>query len=168
MNTLTKLTALILMASCALGFSESKRTAEYLRLAPDSHVGKKVTVDVSMVKPVGWKSPVDNIAFFQVLTIDRRDDKSGGAILVAVPAADSEKFAKKYGMNFEGRGDSDRLEGLFTLVSGSGPSGLWIIDTTGMVAKLIADKKLALPDAAREPGDGPARPGPGRRPERGL
>jgi hypothetical protein len=163
MNKLTKLAAVILMATCGLGYSESKRTAEYLRLDPNSHVGKEVTVDVSMVKPVAWKSPVDDIAFFQALTIDRREDKSGGTILVAVPAADSEKFAKRYGMNFEGRGDKDRLDGTFILVSGDGPSGLWIIDTTGKLAKLIADKKLALPDAAREPGDGP-----GRRPLRGL
>ena len=166
MKSVTKLTAVILLAACTLGYSESKRTAEYLLLDPGSHAGKKVTVDVSMVKPVNWKSPVEDVAFFHALTIDRRESKSGGTILVAVPAADAEKFAKKYGMNFDGRGDKDRLDGTFILVSGRGPSGLWMIDTTEKLAKLIEDKKLALPDAARKPGFD--RAGPARRPLGGL
>jgi hypothetical protein len=69
-------------------------------------------------------------------------------------------------MNFDGRGDKDRLDGTFILVSGRGPSGLWMIDTTEKLAKLIEDKKLALPDAARKPGFD--RAGPARRPLGGL
>lgn len=168
MNILTKLTAVILMATSTLGYSQSKRTAEFLRLDPKSHVDKEVTLDVSMVKPVHWKSPIEDLVFFQAMTIDRTEDKSGGSILVAVLATDAEKFAKKYGMNFDGRGDKDKLVGTFILVSGQGPSGFWMIDTTGKVAKLIADKKFTLPDAAKHDGnDGPG-PGPGRRPLRGL
>ena len=166
MNTLTKLTAVILIASATLGHAQSKRTAEFLRLDPKSHVDKEVTVDVSMVKPVHWKSPIAEISFFQALTIDRTEDKSGGSILVAVPAVDAEKFAKKYGTNFDGRNDKDKLTGTFILVSGQGPSGFWMIDTTGKLAQLIKDKKLVLPDAAKQLGDGGPGPGPGRRPLR--
>lgn len=118
-----------------------------------------------MVKPVHWKSPIEDIAFFQALTIDRTEDKSGGSILVAVPAADAAKFAKKYGTNFDGRNDKDKLTGTFILVSGEGPSGFWMIDTTGKLAQLIKDKKLVLPEAAKLGGD--AGPGP-RRPLRRL
>jgi hypothetical protein len=165
MNTITKLTAVILIASSTFGYSQSKRTAEFLRLDPKAHVDKEVTLDVSMVKPVHWKSPIDEISFFHALTIDRTEDKSGGSILVAVPAVDALKFAKRYGTNFDGRNDKDKLVGTFILVSGQGPSGIWIIDTTGKVAQLIKDKKLTLPDAAKGGDAGPG-PGPGRRPLR--
>lgn len=166
MNTLTKLTAVILMASSPLVYSQSKRTAEFLRIDPKSHVDKEVSLDVSMVKPVSWKSPIEDIAFFHAMTIDRTEDKSGGSILVAVPAADAEKFAKKFGTNFDGRNDKDKLTGTFILVSGNGPSGFWMIDTTGKLAQLIKDKKLALPDAAKQDGGIAPGAGPRRRPLR--
>lgn len=153
MKAITKLTFAFLMATCTLGHAQSNRTADFLRINPASHVDKDVTVDVSMVKPVHWKSPLPDVAFFQALTIDRTEDKSGGSILVAIAASEAEKFAKKYGTNFEGRNDKDKLTGKFVLVSGNGPSGLWIIDTTGKITQLIKDKKLMLPDAAKEPGD---------------
>ena len=160
MKTIPFIGAVILLFSAVAGLADSKRTADFLRLNPQAHVGKEVTVDVSMVKPVHWKSPVKELAFFHALTIDRSDNRSGGWILVAVAAEDAMKFAKKYGTNFDGRGDKDRLTGNFVLVSGRGPSGLWLIDTTDSVAQLIKDKRLVLPDGARNPGD-PGRGGPG-------
>jgi hypothetical protein len=149
MKTIFKLSALILIATGTLGYAGSKRTADYLRLDPTSHLDKEVTLDVSMVKPVHWKSPVEGVAFFHALTVDRTEDKSGGSILVAVPAADAEKFAKKYGTTFESRNDKNRLKGTFILVSGKGASGLWIIDTTGKIAQLIKDGKLDMPADAK-------------------
>jgi hypothetical protein len=150
-------------ASVSVGFADSKRTADYLRINPASHVDKKVTVDVTMVKPVSWKSPVDGISFFHASTLDRTDKKFGGVILVAVPSDEAEKFAKKYGTEYEGKNSRSALEGTFTLVSGNGPSGLWIIDTTGKIPQLVADKKLVIPH-----GDGNAKGfGGGRRPLRG-
>ncbi len=156
MKTIFRLSAVILIATSIPGYGESKRTADYLRLDPASHLDKKVTLDVSLVKPVHWKSPVEGVAFFHAFTVDRTEDKSGGSILVAVPAADAEKFAKKYGTNFESRNDKDRLTGTFILVSGRGASGLWIIDTTGKIAQLIKDGKLDMPaDAKGGPDDAP-------------
>lgn len=163
MKTTVAYISMILLAVSSAAFSESKKTADFLRLDPKSHADKEVTVDVSMVKPVRWKSPVEDIAFFHALTIDRDGDKSGGAILVAVPAADSEKFAKKYGMNFEGRKDKTTLRGIFILASRGGPSGLWMIDTTGKIPLLLADKKLELPAAAADNGDFGPKPPRGRR-----
>ena len=153
MKTITYFTVVAMLTAGSFVSAQSKRTADFLRLAPQTHVDKEVTVDVSMVKPVRWKSPLEDVLFFHALTIDRTVDKGGGTILVAVPAADAEKFAKKYGTTFDGRNDKDKLTGTFLLVSGRGPSGLWLIDTTGKLAQLIKDKKLQMPDAAKQPND---------------
>lgn len=159
MKNIARFTVVALLAAGSIVNADSKRTADYLRIAPQTHENKEVTVDVSMVKPAHWKSPLETVSFFHALTIDRTEDKSGGVILVAVPGVAAEKFAKKYGTTFENRNDKDRLTGTFVLVSGGGPSGLWMIDTTGQLQQLIKDKKLEMPDAAKEPGDfGPARP----------
>jgi hypothetical protein len=168
MKTTSKLTALILLASSALGYADSKKTAEFLLVDPKSHVDQEVTLDVTHVKPVHWKSPLAEIAFFHAVTIDRRDGKFGGAILVAVPAEEATKFAKKYGLDFDGRNSTTTLRGTFALVSGRGASGLWIVDTSGKLAKLIADKKAEFPVEAGMPGDmgkgpGVGGRGPGRR-----
>ncbi|MCU0777351.1 MAG: hypothetical protein MUF86_06745 [Akkermansiaceae bacterium] len=168
MKTTSKLTAFILLAATAHGYADSKRTAEFLLVDPKSHVDKEVTLDVSHVKPVHWKSPLSEIAFFHAVTIDRRDGRFGGAILVAVPAGEATKFARKFGMDFDGRNSTTTLRGTFVLVSGRGPSGLWIIDTTGKLAELIAEKRAEFPAEAGKPGDmgkepGVGGPGPGRR-----
>ncbi len=144
---------LALAASVVLGFSsttyaDSKRTAEYLLTSPSEHQDKEVTVDVAMVKPVQWVSPAPEFAFFRAMTIDRSDRKAGGDILIAVPAGDTASFARKYGTDFEGRNDFDSLKGSFLSVARAGGhenSQIWIIDTTGKLAKAIEEKKLSLP-----------------------
>lgn len=142
--------------------SDSKRTAEYIFTSPTDFEGKQVTLDVSFVKPVPWKSPVSELAFFHAMTIDRQDYKPGGVILVAVPATESGKFAKKYGLDFEGRHESTQLKG--TLIAAPGHEGpqVWILDTTeGKVGELVKARKLALQDEGGEMGPGGRGPGPG-------
>jgi len=164
-------TVLALAALAILGLTtgmqaESKRTAEYLLSTPNEFDGKDVTVDVAFVKPVHWVSPIPEIAFFHALTIDRSDRKPGGGILVAIPVEDAKSFARKYGTDFDGRFDADALKGVFT--SAGGPPKdqehgrrIWLIDTTGQLQKLIADKKINLPlDEGMDSGFGPG-PGPG-------
>lgn len=142
--------------------ADSKRTAEYLLSSPLSYEGKTVTLDVAAVQPVHWKSPFPELAFFQAMTLDRMDHKPGGVILVAVPAADSASFARKYGTDFEGRFESDPLKGQFMA---SGPRKVWIIDVSGQLAKLQEERKALLPDEAGRPlamggkfGRGPRQP----------
>lgn len=146
--------------------SDSKRTAEYIFTTPTDFEGKEVTLDVSFVKPVPWKSPVAELAFYHAMTIDRQDYKPGGTILVAVAATDSAKFAKKYGLDFEGRRNSNQLKG--TLVASPGREGpkVWILDTTGKVADLIKAKKLQIQDDEGGGGGGPG--GPGHHPRRPM
>lgn len=138
--------------------AESKRTAEYYLTTPATFEGKEVTLDVAMVKPVQWKSPLPEIAFFHAATIDRVDRKPGGEIMVAIPSANAEAFARKYGTEFKGRNDMTPLKGILTAVGG-GQEGrhpkMWIIDATdGLLQKAIAEKRLNFPEEAGRPGQG--------------
>lgn len=148
MKALPILTLFVLVASATLSqAADSKRTVEYIIANSADYEGKEVTLDVSFVKPVQWKSPIADLAFFYAQTIDRRDYKPGGHILVAIPAAESGAFAKKYGLDFEGRGDSDTLRGDFLAAPGPGHRGrVWMIDTTGKATELIKAKKLEVRD----------------------
>ncbi|MFZ4776654.1 MAG: hypothetical protein ACOYM3_14880 [Terrimicrobiaceae bacterium] len=167
---------LVLLAAAAplLQASDSKRTAEYIMATPTDFEGKEVSLDVAFVKPVHWKSPIPELAFFRAMTIDRQDKKPGGHILVIIPAADAGKFSKKYGMDFEGRNESNSLRGTFLAAPGGkdGHRRVWMIDTTGQAAELIKAKKLEINDEGDgdmgEGGPGPGGPGgPGHHPRRG-
>ncbi len=156
-------------------FADSKRTAEFLLSDPKPHQDQQVTLDVAFVKPVHWKSPLPEIAFFHAITMDRTDRKPGGSILVAVPAEESAKFAKKYGMDFDGRSDMTTLRGTFMVSGGKkehGRPGIWLVDSTGKLASLLEQRKLDLPDEKIEGGgagpDGPGGPGVRPRPRRPL
>ena len=162
---------LVLLAAVAplLHASDSKRTAEYILTTPADFEGKEVTLDVAFVKPVHWKSPNPELAFFHAMTIDRLNHKPGGEILVAIPSTDAAKFAKKFGTSFERRNESDSLQA--TLVAAPGGrmhAKVWILDTTGKVADLVKQDKLAIVEdegggpGPRGPGfQGPRKPGPG-------
>lgn len=150
--------------------AESKHTAEYILATPADFEGKEVALDVAFVKPVQWKSPIAELAFFHAMTIDRRDNKPGGHILVVIAAADAGKFAKKYGMDFEGRNSSNSLKGVLLATPGRPAKGgkvgqHWIIDTTGKVADLIKANKLHIEDQDAGVGEGPG-PGPVGKPIR--
>lgn len=146
--------------------AESKHTAEYILANSAAFEGQEVTLDVAFVKPVEWKSPIPELAFFHAMTYDRRDHKPGSPILVVIPAADSGKFAKKYGMDFNGRNTvPNTLKGTFlaTLRPAGNGAKRWIVDTTGQATALIKANKFHLPDHDGGPDRGPG-PGHGRRP----
>ncbi len=150
---------LILLTALAplLPAAESKHTAEYILANSADFEGKEVTLDVAFVRPVEWKSPIPELAFFHAVTYDRRDHRQGGPILVVIPAADSGQFAKKYGMEASGRNTvPNSLKG--TLLATPGRPGMggrrWIVDTTGLLADLIKKHNLNLPDNDRGPGMG--------------
>lgn len=127
--------------------ADSKRTAEYILTTPQNFEGKEIELDVAFVKPVRWKSPVSELSFFQAFTIDRKDHKSGGAITVAVPAADAASFAKKYGTDFEGPYDKDDLTGTLLSSPGRGPKRpVWFVDTSGLAPELIKKGEFSIED----------------------
>ena len=156
------LPVLLAALSPVLHASESKRTAHYLLTTPSTFEGKEVTLDVAFVKPVPWKSPVPEIAFFHAKTIDRQERKPGGEMMIVILSEDAAKFARKYGTNFEGRNESNSLKGTFITAPGGGKRGkVWLVDTTGKVADLIKQNKLVI-----EEDEGGGGRGPGPRPPR--
>ena len=156
--------SLVLLAASAptLQASDSKRTAEYILTTPADFEGKEVTVDVAFVKPVHWKSPVPELAFFHAMTLDRNNNKPGGGILVTILSEDAAHFAQKYGTDFKGRNVSNSLKA--TLIAAPGGrmhDKVWILDTTGKTADLVKQNQLVIEDVGGGPGDGGHGPGPG-------
>lgn len=153
---------LILLASMTslLHAGDSKRTAEYILTTPTDFEGQKVTLDVAFVQPVHWKSRNPELAFFHVITLDRRNHSRGGQILVAIPSAEASKFAKKYGTDFEGRSESNAFSGILVAAPGGKmQKRIWLVDSTGKIADLVKRNKLVLEEEGRgEPG--PRGPGP--------
>jgi hypothetical protein len=161
-TTTTFLVAVLALSTPLLKAAESERTAEHILTTPSEHEGKEVALDVAFVKPVHWKSPVEELAFFHAVTMDRKDMKPGGGILVAIPAADAASFAKKYGTDYEGRYEKDELTGTLMAGPGCGPrKQVWFVDTSGQAAAMIEQKKLSLEDDGRPD---PAEQGQGRGP----
>jgi hypothetical protein len=170
---LINLLCCLLCGSAAISMASDKRTADFYLTSPFTYEGQIVTVDVAFVKPIHWTSPFPGVAFFHTMTVNRGEYKPGGRILVAVPADKAVDFAKKYGTNFE-RADFNSLKGTFLAAGGGGPERggkVWLIDTTGQLAKLIAERKLEFPrQVLDEPlvaeGGFGAGAGGGRRPGR--
>lgn len=167
----THLLPLLALSVCLvspLHAADSKRTAEYILANSADFDGKEVTLDVGFVKPVHWKSPDPTFAFFRAFTMDRMDDKPGGFILVAIPAADAPKFSKKYGMDFDGRKDFDTLRGvLIAAPARGGKRGqAWLVDTTGQLPELFKSHKFQLPAEAEGGGPGEGELGGGPKPPR--
>lgn len=139
--------AVFVAGATLLNAGDSKRTADYILATPADFEGKAVTLDVSFVKPVHWKSPLPDFAFFHAATLDLRDYRPGGNILVAIAAGDAGKFSQKYGLEFKGRNVSRILTGTLIAAPGRGPGGggvAWLIDTTGKVSELIKEKKFQI------------------------
>ena len=157
-TTLTLL-AVALLSVTTLFASDSKRTVEYYLTTPDKFEGQEITLDIAFVQPVKWKSPVPELTFFHATSMDRRDHKHGGKILVVVNSADAEKFARKYGTDFEGRRESDILKGtLLASPGGRNRQGkIWMVDTTGKALDLMRETNLQI----SEEGQGRERMGGG-------
>lgn len=147
-TTFTTVAAMVALTS--ISHAESKRTAEYILSDPMTYQNKEVTLDVAFVKPVHWVSPYAGFAFFHAITIDRTDKKPGGAILVAVPIGDSAKFAKKFGTDFDGRNDKDTLRGEFLAAGSARHRQIWLVDTTGKLAEVMAAQKKDFPEESME------------------
>lgn len=159
MKSILSTIGLAILGFVTASYGSDKRTADYFLTSPVAHEGEDITVDVAFVKPIHWTSPFPEIAFFHSVTIDRSDYKAGGTILVAVPAKDAEAFAKKYGTDM--RRDADALKGKFLSAGSGGPGGggkIWLLDTTGQLTDLIAQRKLEIPREVAQQGGG-RRPG---------
>jgi len=152
MKKIIILSCLAVFAVSPFAIADSRYTANSILSEPSKYEGKAVKLDVTSLRPVRFKSPVPELQFFRAMTFDRWDNKPGGAIIVAVDAAQADEFTKKYGVGRDGR-STTRLEG--TLISGRNSkregrrASVWIVDTTGKAAELLEN----LGDAAPEFGE---------------
>jgi len=105
-------------------------------------------LDVAFLRPVRWKSPNPEIAFFLAVTKDRTNGHAGGSILVSIPAAEVEKFCRKYGL-IESKKNTDTLKGVFMSAkvrTGKRGNGIWVLDTTGRLQDLFKTGNFEFPD----------------------
>jgi len=137
MKKIIILSCLAVFAVSPFAIADSRYTANSILSEPSKYEGKAVKLDVTSLRPVRFKSPVPELQFFRAMTFDRWDNKPGGAIIVAVDAAQADEFTKKYGVS----GRNSQREGR--------RASVWIVDTTGKAAELLEN----LGDAAPEFGE---------------
>lgn len=153
---------LLIAAVCSVTAEASDRTANDILATPQKYENQEVTLDVAFLKPVHWKSPLPELAFFHALTMDRQSKRPGGGILTAVAADEVETMVKRYGSTYDGR-QTRSLKGTLLLIPGKRGSGLWILDTTGKAAELIKAQRLNTLENLENSN---TNPGPGNRPRR--
>lgn len=112
---------------------DSRGTANYLLISPAKFEGKEVRLDVAYIQPMNWNNSKSDVQFFHASTYDIYNRDFGGQIMVAVLAADSEKFAKKYGVGF--KSTTNTLRGILRSNMPGGMSS-WIVDTTGKTPEI--------------------------------
>ena len=144
-------------------------SADYYLTTPDAYEGQMVTLDVMGVRPVNFKSPVPDLAFFFMQTWDRTKNMPGGDIMLVAPAADARAIMKKYGGKMPGPGpgmhpgmstaNTEKMKGLFTLSPGGKPHHEGEKPETSTTASGSGTEKPVA-----ENGEGPRGPHPGAGP----
>lgn len=133
-----------LVGTSAIAPAES---ANHYLATPEKFEGKTVKLDVRVIRPVPWTSPVDEIRFFHAFTEDKKQNALAGVILIAVPTPRVEKFTDDYSMSATRK--SETLRGVLLSVptrSKKKPS-VYIIDYEGLCADIIAKRKGITLDA---------------------
>jgi len=101
----------VAFATLAATSSARPESANHYLAAPEKYEGKTIKLDVRVVRPVPWTSPVEGVRFFFAFTEDKRHNALAGGILVAVPATESEKFVDEYSLR--ATANSETLRGVF-------------------------------------------------------
>ncbi len=132
-------------------------TANQILANPDKYKGKEVSLDVALLRPIRWASPVDDFAIFHAMTYDKREKAPGGEILIVVPESSREELVRRYGVAVDGnrRNVSTRsLRGNLQTTRG-GAGGLFYLDLTdGAAAEIITEQAVKIRPRAHS-----ARPG---------
>ncbi len=139
-------------------------TVDFYLTTPDQYKGLMINLDVKGVRPVEFKSPIPELAFFQMTTWDKQKNRPGGHIMLVAPATESTNIMRKYGDDMRRGGDVDRMRGLLILSPG-GPEGpaptdapappqghrprgphrqMWMIDYEGRCSAIIEAHKAEM------------------------
>ncbi|MDD5260830.1 MAG: hypothetical protein PHD76_03180 [Methylacidiphilales bacterium] len=162
-NALLLLGIVVWMIGCSSSVrANTSYSADYYLTTPDAFQGQMVTLDVVNLKPVNFKSPIPELAFFHMMTWDRSKGIPGGEIMLVAPATDARNLMKKYGgkMPRPGMGppDVEKLKGVFTLSPGGPRRGEKPGDESsgnkqGQAGNDAASKSTGIEKTGGEPGD---------------
>lgn len=150
----------VLMFSFSNTTRAASNTVDYYLTTPDNFKGTMVNLDVAGVRPVEFKSPVPELAFFHMRTWDKTKNQPGGHIILVAPASESTDIMHRYGD--DSRHYATRMHGVLILSPGGpkregppeggddkGPkhrpgTQIWMIDYEGRCAAIIEAHKEEL------------------------
>ena len=115
MKSFTKILIALSLAlftlSANAGTQAGKDSAKYYKTNPEDWDGKKISVDCIFVTRINGCRQIDGVLFFVAHTIDDKNKKRGGNIVVAVSESESDSFIRKYGTVIErNRSKADKVE----------------------------------------------------------
>jgi hypothetical protein len=101
-TTPTLLCSLALLLGITSLKAATPMSADELLISPWDYEGQAVKLNVAFVKPTHFQSPLPDVIFYHAMTMTT-DRRPGGTMLIAVPKAESERFARYYGLDPRGR-----------------------------------------------------------------
>ncbi len=137
MRTTRTLTLILAVSLGAAPLAPAESANHYLA-DPGKYEGKQVKLDVRVVRPVPWTSPIEAIRFFHAFTEDKKRNALAGVILVAVPASEVDRFTDEYSMSATRR--SETLRGVFRSMPtrSTRKPRVYLIDYQGRCADILA------------------------------
>ncbi|MCC6355927.1 MAG: hypothetical protein IT577_18725 [Verrucomicrobiae bacterium] len=134
-------TTLALAALLAASAAASAESANHYLANPEQWEGKQIKLDVRVVRPVPWQSPVEDLRFFHAFTEDKKQNALAGMILIAVPATDVKKFTDEYSLSATRASES--LRGILrsTPTRNAKRPRVFFVDYAGRCADIIAKHK---------------------------
>ncbi|HPA16602.1 MAG TPA: hypothetical protein PLU30_02555 [Verrucomicrobiae bacterium] len=131
---------------CAAPTAHPESANHYLA-SPEKYEGKSVKLDVRVVRPVRWTSPLEGIRFFHAFTEDKQHNALAGAILVAVPSSAAERFVGEYSLSATAH--SETLRGILRSVSTRNKRvpRVYLVDYGGQCADILAKNRGVALDA---------------------
>lgn len=163
MKTLPTFLSLILLHAFTLQGFGSDQTANAVLAEPHKYNNAPVQLDVAFLRPVRWKSPIPEVAFFHAMTYDKKARSFGGEILLAAPESNREALVRRYGVTHEGRRtpDTNLLRATLRNTGEDRKRGIWYLDQTeGALSEAIQEMREKIQELEK---GGPVGPGGNRR-----
>ncbi len=151
----------VVLALLATGVVQARDpdSIEYYLAHVDEHTDQEIKLDVSHVVPTKFVSPVQDVAFLHVVSLDDVANRPGGSLLLMLPADEQEKIVDKYGLNHK-RGRSRKMEPVLRVLSAqAGRKQYYILDYNGEMAQLVGDQLAEVGRLAASGRDGAGRQG---------
>lgn len=117
-NTTLRITGILALVFAWANLTQAaSNTVDYYLTTPEQFKNMMVNLDVRGVRPVDFKSPIPELAFFHMMTWDKQKNAPGGHIMLVAPAANATSIMRKYGAGMH-RGEIERMRGVLILSPG--------------------------------------------------